>query len=129
MMFEGGDIIRERIQRYQIQCDYRPGGLFVAMNRKQLETRKSRKLTGYGNTQLELLDREAYLSRSGQRRYVGALLDHSGGHIHPLNLAIGEADAIRLNGGRVYESSRRSPASSTPARRWSAPRAARSRAT
>jgi gamma-glutamylputrescine oxidase len=24
MMFEGGDIIRERIQRYQIQCDYRP---------------------------------------------------------------------------------------------------------
>ena len=46
MMFEGGDIIRERIQRYQIQCDYRPGGLFVAMNHKQLETRKSRKPTG-----------------------------------------------------------------------------------
>lgn len=38
MMFEGGEIIRERIQRYQIQCDYRPGGLFVAMNHKQLET-------------------------------------------------------------------------------------------
>lgn len=38
-------------------------------------------------------------------RYVGALLDHSGGHIHLLNLAIGEADAIRLNGGRVYEQS------------------------
>ncbi len=46
MMFEGGDIIRERIQRYQIQCDYRPGGLFVAMNHKQLETPKSRKPTG-----------------------------------------------------------------------------------
>lgn len=46
MMFEGGDIIRERIQRYQIQCDYRPGGLFVAMNHKQLETWKSRKPTG-----------------------------------------------------------------------------------
>ena len=30
---------------------------------------------------------------------------YSGGHIHPLNLAIGEADAIRLNGGRVYEQS------------------------
>jgi gamma-glutamylputrescine oxidase len=56
-------------------------------------------------------------------RYVGALLDHSGGHIHPLNLAIGEADAIRLNGGRVYE---QSPVTriSTPARRWSAPPAA-----
>lgn len=34
MMFEGGEIIRERIKRYQIDCDYRPGGLFVAMNDK-----------------------------------------------------------------------------------------------
>ena len=105
MMFEGGDIIRERIQRYQIQCDYRPGGLFVAMNHKQLETLEEQKANWerYGNTQLELLDREAIRREVDSDRYVGALLDHSGGHIHPLNLAIGEADAIRLNGGRVYE--------------------------
>ncbi len=104
MMFEGGDIIRERIQRYQIQCDYRPGGLFVAMNHKQLETLEEQKANWerYGNTQLELLDREAIRREVDSDRYVGALLDHSGGHIHPLNLAIGEADAIRLNGGRVY---------------------------
>ncbi|MFL9708915.1 FAD-dependent oxidoreductase, partial [Aeromonas veronii] len=25
MLFEGGDIIRERIERYQIQCDFRQG--------------------------------------------------------------------------------------------------------
>ena len=35
MMFEGGEIIRERIQRYQIQCDYRPGGLFVGGDHQQ----------------------------------------------------------------------------------------------
>jgi gamma-glutamylputrescine oxidase len=46
MMFEGGEIIRERIQRYQIQCDYRPGGLFVALNHKQLETLEEQKPTG-----------------------------------------------------------------------------------
>ena len=93
MMFEGGDIIRERIQRYQIQCDYRPGGLFVAMNHKQLETLEEQKANWerYGNTQLELLDREAIRREVDSDRYVGALLDHSGGHIHPLNLAIGEA--------------------------------------
>ena len=70
MMFEGGEIIRERIKRYQIDCDYRPGGLFVAMNDKQLATLEEQKENWerYGN-----------------------------------NLAIGEADAIRLNGGRVYE--------------------------
>lgn len=52
-----------------------------------------------------MLDREAIRREVDSDRYVGALLDHSGGHIHPLNLAIGEADAIRLNGGRVYEQS------------------------
>ena len=80
MMFEGGDIIRERIQRYQIQCDYRPGGLFVAMNHKQLETLEEQKANWerYGNTQLELLDREAIRREVDSDRYVGALLDHSG---------------------------------------------------
>ncbi|VFS56544.1 Gamma-glutamylputrescine oxidoreductase [Raoultella planticola] len=107
MMFEGGEIIRERIQRYQIQCDYRPGGLFVAMNHKQLETLEEQKANWerYGNNQLELLDANAIRREVNSDRYTGALLDHSGGHIHPLNLAIGEADAIRLNGGRIYEQS------------------------
>jgi gamma-glutamylputrescine oxidase len=107
MMFEGGEIIRERIKRYQIDCDYRPGGLFVAMNHKQLEKLEEQKANWerYGNTQLELLDAGEIKREVNSDRYVGALLDHSGGHIHPLNLAIGEANAIRLNGGRVFEQS------------------------
>ncbi|MEW5559630.1 FAD-binding oxidoreductase [Enterobacter asburiae] len=107
MMFEGAEIIRERIKRYQIDCDYRPGGLFVAMNHKQLEKLEEQKANWerYGNTQLELLDANALKREVNSDRYVGALLDHSGGHIHPLNLAIGEANAIRLNGGRVFEQS------------------------
>lgn len=107
MMFEGGEIIRERIKRYQIDCDYRPGGLFVAMNHKQLETLEEQKANWerYGNTQLELLDASELKREVNSDRYVGALLDHSGGHIHPLNLAIGEANAIRLNGGRIFEQS------------------------
>jgi gamma-glutamylputrescine oxidase len=106
MMFEGGDIIRERIQRYQIQCDYRPGGLFVALNHKQLETLEEQKANWerYGNTQLELLDASA-IRRSGQRPLYRRAAGPQRRHIHPLNLAIGEADAIRLNGGRVYEQS------------------------
>ena len=47
----------------------------------------------YGNKQLELLDANAIRREVASDRYTGALLDHSGGHIHPLNLAIGEADA------------------------------------
>lgn len=108
MMFEGGEIIRERIKRYQIDCDYRPGGLFVAMNDKQLATLEEQKENWerYGNKQLELLDANAIRREVASDRYTGALLDHSGGHIHPLNLAIGEADAIRLNGGGVVYGAR-----------------------
>lgn len=81
MMFEGGEIIRERIQRYQIQCDYRPGGLFVALNHKQLETLEEQKANWerYGNTQLELLDASAIRREVDSERYTGALLDRSGG--------------------------------------------------
>ncbi|HDS1117428.1 TPA: FAD-binding oxidoreductase [Pluralibacter gergoviae] len=107
MMFEGAEIIRERIRRYQIACDYRPGGPFVAMNHRQLETLEEQKANWerYGNTQLALLDANELRREVNSDRYVGGLLDRSGGHIHPLNLALGEAEAIRLNGGRVYEQS------------------------
>ncbi|MDU6926843.1 FAD-binding oxidoreductase [Franconibacter helveticus] len=107
MMFEGAQIIRDRIARYDIQCDYRPGGLFVALNRKQYLGLIEQKANWerYGNNQLELLDADKVRDEIASNRYSGALLDHSGGHIHPLNLALGEAEAIRLQGGRIFEQS------------------------
>ncbi|WP_158783188.1 FAD-binding oxidoreductase [Pantoea sp. BAV 3049] len=107
MMFEGGDIIRERIKRYGIDCDYRPGGLFVALNSKQFSTLEEQKQNWerYGNDQLELLDARQIRKEVDSDRYVGALLDKRGGHLHPLNLAIGEAKAVELNGGQIFEQS------------------------
>ncbi|RRA28808.1 FAD-binding oxidoreductase, partial [Cronobacter sakazakii] len=107
MMFEGGEIIRERIKRYDIQCDYRPGGMFVALNRKQYLGLMEQKASWerYGNNGLELLDADAVRGEIASQRYTGALLDHNGGHIHPLNLALGEAEAIRSLGGKIFEQS------------------------
>ncbi|WP_380180275.1 NAD(P)/FAD-dependent oxidoreductase [Kalamiella sp. sgz302252] len=107
MMFEGGDIIRERIKRYKIECDYRSGGLFVALNARQFATLEEQKQNWerYGNDQLELLDAEQIRQQVDSDRYVGALLDKRGGHLHPLNLAIGEAQAVALNGGLIFEQS------------------------
>src|SRR5699024_9511035 len=104
MMLEGDEITRVLLSRYKIDCYYRLGGLFVSMNDKKIATLEEQKgnLERYGNKQLELLDANVIRREVASDRYTGALLDHSGGHIHPLNLAIGEADAIRLNGGRVY---------------------------
>ncbi len=107
MMFEGAEIIRSRIQRYAIECDYRPGGIFAALNNRQYHALVEQKQNWerYGNTQLELLDAGRIRQEVNSERYVGALLDHSGGHIHPLNLALGEAEAIRLQGGQIFEQS------------------------
>ncbi|WP_418156904.1 FAD-binding oxidoreductase [Pantoea agglomerans] len=107
MMFEGAEIIRDRIKRYAIDCDYRPGGVFAALNARQMaHLRKQKALwQQYGNHDLELLDERAIRREVATERYVGGLLDQRGGHLHPLNLALGEAEAIRRHGGRIYEQS------------------------
>jgi gamma-glutamylputrescine oxidase len=107
MMFEGADIIRDRIDRYAIACDYRPGGIFAALNARQMNHLRHQKKwwERYGNHELELLDERSIRREIATDRYVGGLLDRRGGHLHPLNLALGEAEAIRRHGGRIYEAS------------------------
>ncbi|MEC4166271.1 FAD-binding oxidoreductase [Pseudomonas sp. MS-1(2024)] len=107
MIFEGADIIRQRIQHYDIQCDYRPGGIFAALNKKQLKglTEQKNSWERYGNQNLTLLDAHDIKREVGCDNYVGGLLDMQGGHIHPLNLALGEASAIIGLGGKIFEQS------------------------
>ena len=107
MMFEGADIIRQRIGRYDIQCDYRPGGIFAALNKKQLKALAEQKSSweAYGNQNLTLLDAADIKREVGCANYVGGLLDLQGGHIHPLNLALGEATAFIGLGGKIFEQS------------------------
>lgn len=107
MAFEGGRIIRERIARYGIQCDLKDGGVFAALTGKQLgHLEAQQKLwERYGHTQLQLLDKAGIGRVVGTDRYLGGLLDMSGGHIHPLNLALGEAAAVASLGGKIYEQS------------------------
>jgi gamma-glutamylputrescine oxidase len=107
MIFEGGDIIRQRIKQYDIQCDYRQGGIFAALNKKQLKGLEGQKShwERYGNQQLRMLGAADIAKEVGTENYVGGLLDMSGGHVHPLNLALGEAAAIIRLGGKIFEQS------------------------
>ena len=107
MAFEGGRIIRERVAKYQIQCDLKDGGVFAALNSKHMGHLESQKRLWerYGHTQLELLDERRIREVVACDNYVGGLLDMSGGHIHPLNLALGEAAAVESLGGTIYEQS------------------------
>lgn len=107
MAFEGGRIIRDRVAKYGIQCDLKDGGVFAAITAKQMHHLESQKRLWerYGHTQLELMDARRTREVVGTDRYVGGMLDMSGGHIHPLNLALGEAAAVTSLGGRIFEQS------------------------
>ena len=107
MAFEGGRIIRERIAKYDIKCDLKDGGVFAANTPKHMKHLESQKklLERYGHTQLELLDEKRIREIVDTDTYVGGMLDMSGGHIHPLNLALGEAAAVESLGGIIHEQS------------------------
>lgn len=108
MAFEGGNIIRERIEKYNIDCDYKPGGIFAALNKKQMHELTEQKTLWerYGHTSLELLDENSIREQIQSDSYIGGMIDHTGGHIHPLNLLLGEAAAFESLGGVIYEDSK-----------------------
>ncbi|SFM15390.1 NAD(P)/FAD-dependent oxidoreductase [Halopseudomonas yangmingensis] len=107
MAFEGGRIIRDRVQRYGIQCDLKDGGIFAALNAKQMQHLQAQKALWerYGYNHLEMLDGTDIRQRVDSQRYVGGMLDRQGGHIHPLNLVLGEAAAVESLGGVIHEHS------------------------
>lgn len=108
MMFEGAKIIKQRITQYNIQCDLKQGGVFAATNARKAEQLKEQQALWqkWGNSDLTYIDDPAEIKKHiNTDRYHAILVDQSGGHFHPLNLALGEAAGIEMNGGVIYENS------------------------
>ncbi|SOC37694.1 gamma-glutamylputrescine oxidase [Rhizobium subbaraonis] len=104
---EGGKIIRRIVSQYGIECDLKPGNIYAAYtaaHMKELEHKKAL-WKSYGMDDHELLDKEAIRKLVNTDAYVGGMLDKTGGHMHPLNLVLGEAAALETLGGVVYEQS------------------------
>jgi gamma-glutamylputrescine oxidase len=78
---------------------------FTAKQMKRLEHSK-RVWESYGHAALEMIGRAELPKLVKTDRYVGALLDHKSGHIHPLNLVLGQAAALESLGGVIHEASR-----------------------
>ena len=104
---EGGEIIRERVRTYDIQCDLKDGNIFTALTQAQMRELEDRMAlwASYGIHNQQMLDKDQLRAHVNSDLYAGGLIDHSGGHMHPLNLALGEAAAFEQNGGIIYESS------------------------
>ncbi|MEM7224570.1 MAG: FAD-binding oxidoreductase [Pseudomonadota bacterium] len=107
MLTEGAQIIRQRIETYDIKCDLKDGAILAAMTAKQLRGLEKRMVSWQtaGHDGLELIPAERIRDYVNTGLYCGGLLDRKGGHIHPMNLALGEAAAIESNGGTIFENS------------------------
>jgi gamma-glutamylputrescine oxidase len=108
MALEGGHIIRERVAKYAIDCALTPGGAITALTARQMKhlEHSVKVWARYGHTSLELVDRAGLAPIVATDRYVGGLLDPLSGHIHPLNLVLGQAAALEALGGVIHEQSK-----------------------
>jgi len=106
--FDGANIVRRTINRYNIECELKNGSIFAACNTAQLKKLKKKKTLweAHGHCDLTLLDKQDMQSHVGSMRYTGGLLDDSGGHLHPLKLVQGEARALESLGGGIFEGSK-----------------------
>ena len=108
MMFEGAQIIRERVAKYNIKCDLKAGGVYAALTKKKVKALEEQKelWEKWGNKDLTLIDNKDEIKKVvNTDSYQALLIDKSGGHFHPLNLTLGEAAAFEQNGGVIYENS------------------------
>ena len=105
---EGLRILRERIERFDIDCDWKPGYFAAACKSGQMRdllANRDREIAlGYPH-ELAIIDRAALAGVIGSEAYVGGVLDAGGGHVHPLRLCIGEARAAAALGVRIFEHS------------------------
>lgn len=102
---EGGRIIRERVAKYAIACDLKDGNLFTAFTAKQMKELEEKQALWrrHGIDTFEMLDKAALRAHVASDVYLGGMLDRTGGHMHPLNLALGQAAALESLGGVIHE--------------------------
>ena len=107
MAFEGARIIRERVAKYEIRCDLKNGGVYAAKTQKKVEGLHEHKSLWekYDVLKMQFVEGDDIQKYVRTDAYKAILIDPTGGHIHPLNLALGEATAFESLGGVIYEQS------------------------
>ena len=100
------DLVLRRIEQYGIDCDLRFGHMELALDDDDLDALREdlaeKKAHDYPHD-VRLVEGEGLRDYIGSNRYVGALVNEGNGHLHPLNLCIGEARAAAQLGVAVHE--------------------------
>ena len=108
LRWRGNDIIHDRVEKYGIQCDLKKGFIETALKPRQMKD-----LEDYAEEMerhqhphpYELWDQEKTRKMLGTDAYIGGFVSYRDGHLHPLNLCIGEARAAHGLGVQIFEQS------------------------
>ncbi|WP_298186024.1 FAD-binding oxidoreductase [uncultured Pseudomonas sp.] len=108
MGLEAVEIVRQRVAQFNIDCDLTWGYCDLANKPAHMddfaEDKAELESLGYRH-ELRLLQAEQMHQVVGSDRYAGGMIDMGSGHLHPLNLALGEAAAAASLGVRLCEHS------------------------
>lgn len=105
---EGMALMRDRIHRQAIACDWRDGHASVPIKPRQEQALKrwQAHMAEHYDYPMEWWDREQLRAQLASDRYLGAIYDPLSGHLHPLEYAFGLARAALAAGVRIFEHSR-----------------------
>jgi glycine/D-amino acid oxidase-like deaminating enzyme len=104
----GGDLVFDLIARHGISCDAaRVGWIRAAHTAKALTALETVAAEWRARgAPVDPLDAAAMERLLGTRHYVGGIIDRRGGNLHPLNYALGLAEAAERAGARLHDDSR-----------------------
>ncbi len=109
MRFESREILVQRVEKYSIDCDLKIGYLDVALRDADMQDFagyiEEKKGANYAHD-MRIVPRDEMPEYLGTDHYIGGLADYGNGHLHPLNLCIGEARAAENLGAKVFEQTR-----------------------
>ncbi len=104
----GPSLIKERVNRYKIDCDIQWGYVHTAIHKghmRELDNyQKSFELNGYSELSI-LPDKSSLFNYVRSDAYIGGLYDNGSGHLHPLKYLIGLAKAAATAGVSIYTNS------------------------
>lgn len=96
------EIIKARIEKYNIDCDLKWGYCEVGLKKRHL---KAYREWAKEDSAIELLNRDELKGYINSDVYIGGYYRKDWGHIQPLNLCIGEARAAESMGAKIFEQS------------------------
>lgn len=108
LRWRGNDIIHERVAKYGIECNLKDGFIETALRPRHLSDLEDYAIQMERHNHpypYELWDREKTRKMLGTNAFLGGFVSYRDGHLHPLNLCIGEARAAHQLGVQIFEQS------------------------